>query len=680
MFCCGMNTSEANRHSTHTHRIKSGIFKHWPPLVRAYRQNAAGMELSRTQKNYLKWGTILIVAITSTIWCILSLPYFQHQADVNFFTYSNGFIRQFFDNTNSLRISEFIWRFVAQFYLNVPLILLVVAFMVTGFCITSWKTAGPYTPFLLPIFFLTFPSSNPAHASIAISLWLIMLSLSLYFILARMAAKHRGAVGLLILMHLLAAILSVALYYATGHWALMFSITVVCIHLIGVPMAFSAKEKRLLNIRMADLAVSSVIAVCAGLFFWKVSSFPGFNASWYLYVALIVFFLACVPGIVLQVYNNQKTYLYETARKHGKIQDGKPALASPYHPLLALVATGLTCFLVFICGNSASLHTIAKVENAVTKGDYAKSLKICDRYFQKYGILKQHPRESTLRRRYRIASYLRLSLLMEGELNNRFLDYSDLHEMNLMYPAPLPFIGAYDYSYIKTYENLELFGPAIPQILSNIELFGIQNRFVEPLIHAQVGASQIRLLQTVFYYARKSLYCNKFYKEYKDTAYTIDKQGLDGTRPVALDDPSLHEGGGFIDQWVRNEVEYRLRAGDSLLSPPLLDYYTFLMLMEKRIEKTELLLRLYRMADAKTLPRYLQEFLCIYAGYPLKISKQDLLKREYHGYRPSLNAATNVLNVFESYRHLQQRRGSFEETTQRYGSTYTYHYLFNVIR
>lgn len=648
--------------------------------MRAYRRNAAGMELSHRQKSYLKWGTILLVGITSAAWCVLCLPYFQHQADVNFFTYSNRFVNQFFDNSNSLRISEFLWRFVAQFYLNVPMILLVVGFMITGFCVTSWKTAGPYTPFLLPLFFLTFPSSNPTYASIAISLWLIMLFLGLYFIIARFAARHRGAVGPLILMHLFSAALSVALYYAAGHWALMFSVAVVLSHLIGIPMALSAKDKRLMKIRLIDFVISLAIALCSGLFFWKVSSFPGFKAPWYLYIALMLFFLACVPGIVLQMYNNQKTYLYRMALKQGKIQDGKPALAFPYHLLLTLVATGITCLFILVHTNNKILSTTARVENAVTKGNYARSLKLCDRYFQKFGVPKKHPGEKKLQQRYRLASYLRLSLLMEGELNNRFLDYSNLHEMNLMYPAPLPFVGPYDYSYIKVYENLGLFAPAVPQIRSNIERYGLQNRFVEPLIHAQVATGQTRLLQTTFYYARKSLFCRKFYKNNRDAVKALEAQNIEGTRPVGLNDPSLHEGGYFIDQWVQSEVEYKLSNGDSVLNLPLLDYYAFLNLMEKRIDKVDLLLRLYRLAGIKTLPRYVQEALCLHAGYPHSITRQQLLTQTFHGYHLSENAAANVLNVYEAYRQLQRQTISFETVTNRYNSTYTYHYLFSVIR
>ena len=143
---------------TNTLWEKYNIFKHWPPLVRAYRQNASGMEVSPSQKRYLKWGSLIPVILFSIGWFIYYLPYFKHQADIGFFAYTGNFVSPFFDGTSAPQLSEFLWRFVSQFYFNTPLIIAVVAFLVIGFCITSWKTAGPYTPFLLLLFFLLRPA------------------------------------------------------------------------------------------------------------------------------------------------------------------------------------------------------------------------------------------------------------------------------------------------------------------------------------------------------------------------------------------------------------------------------------------------------------------------------------------------------------------------------------------
>ncbi|MDE5544423.1 MAG: hypothetical protein K2I83_03315 [Bacteroidales bacterium] len=117
--------------------------KLWPPFIRAYRQNAAGQRLSPQQEKYLRYGNGLIVFVFAVVWFIFYLPYFQHQADTGFFAYTHNFARPFFDSDQAPRVNEFLWRFVSQFYMNVPLIVLVVGLMVWGFYYTCKKTVGP---------------------------------------------------------------------------------------------------------------------------------------------------------------------------------------------------------------------------------------------------------------------------------------------------------------------------------------------------------------------------------------------------------------------------------------------------------------------------------------------------------------------------------------------------------
>ena len=74
---------------------KYNIFKHWPPLVQAYRQNASGMEASLSQKRYLKWGSLIPVILFAIGWFLYYLPYFKHQADISFFAYTGNFVQPF---------------------------------------------------------------------------------------------------------------------------------------------------------------------------------------------------------------------------------------------------------------------------------------------------------------------------------------------------------------------------------------------------------------------------------------------------------------------------------------------------------------------------------------------------------------------------------------------------------
>lgn len=795
------------------------IFRHWPPLVRAYRQNLTGLEPDKSTRRYIKWGSIGLIAIFSVAWFIYYLPYFQHQANIGLFAYTSDFVRPFFDGSTAPMVSEFLWRFVAQFYLNVPLTIAVVTLMVIGFCITSRRTAGPYMPLLLPLFFLLFVSPDPFYASSAVSLWLNMGALSLYFVMSRYSARHPRAWGPMILMHLYAGILAAVLYYATGHWALLFCISVVVVHLLAVPMTLGDKEPGLGRIVGWNLLISTVVNLAVSFLLWNVVDFAPYHFPWYVWVALGVFILGCIPGLVLQAYNNRKVFIFEWKKRKGREQEAQLTLVPHYHIPISLITLVIGAVLVFVLPRNPLERSWVKVQNYVTEGDYTRSLKQCERYFEKFAepSEKQMADEEFQRRRHSLASYYKLSLLMKGRLDNDFLALAYQYpEMAWMYPAPLPFVGAFDYSYIKVYQELGLAAPAVPQVLSCIELFGLQNRFVEPLLWAQKASGQYRLMLTSLYYARKSFYSRELYFDQRDdieflaseyqkaererlangteseklstlndilaqhgaldsslmaemaqadslamlavdsiaaarsTNFARAALANDGSRPVPLSDSTLQPAGGFIDQWVKAGFEQRVFGGNlhfgrsqgtvngqasvngqrhgnisieryvnGSLRPryekltasthlrlpqnrAILDYYSLMILMEKKLELMPYLLQIYNDMGVKVLPRYLQEAWCLYLGYPSRIDREQLLSKQYYDFHINSETVNVIDDVYRAYADLRSSLAAgssapvglagssgpgdsqgtssveqqFQELTRRYSSTYVYHFLF----
>lgn len=319
----------------------------WPPFIRAYRQNAAGQRLTPRQEKYLRYGNGLIILVFAVVWFIFYLPCFQHQADISAFAYTRSFALPFFDSDQAPRVNEFLWRFVSQFYINVPLIVVTVGLMVLGFYYTCEKTVGPYTPFLLPLFFMLFPSSDVLQASTAISLWLIMAALTVYFTLTRVAARHPDTVFPRILMHTYAVVAVMALYYVAGYWALLFAIAVTLVHLIGLPMSLRDKKEGLLRIRCWSLGITLACMTVLAVVCLHYTGYTPFKAPWQVWVAIIVYGLACVPGLVLQAYNNRKVYIYEWKKRQGEELDGKPALVPSYNVLLSLIAVCIGFVLLF---------------------------------------------------------------------------------------------------------------------------------------------------------------------------------------------------------------------------------------------------------------------------------------------------------------------------------------------
>ncbi len=505
---------------------KYNIFKHWTPLVQAYRQNASGMEVDASQKRYLKWGTLIPVMLFAIGWFLYYLPYFKHQADISFFAYTGNFVQPFFDGTSAPRISEFLWRFVAQFYFNTPLIVAVVAFLMIGFCITSWATAGPYTPFLLLLYCLLFPSADPAQASIAISLWLNMGALSIFFLLFRHAARHPRAWTPLVLFHVYTAIAGALLYYATGHWALLFCIAVVFSHLVGIPMALGDKKQGLWKIRLWNFIVSAFITSALSCWLWDISTDAGFHAPWYVWMALVIFGVACIPGILLQAYNNRKIFLYEWGKRRG-IHDGKPVLVPAHHILLTLVAVGFSCLVLFVFARNPLDRALVKAQNAVVRADYLAVQDVCQEFRAKSGLAEgqlksSYERISDPSEIVTLEIYSMLSSVGQGLFPLDSMDsFSRLcHRVDSMR------VSARDYAYVQLNVLLGRPSEVCRMILADAGRYGLQNRFMEPLADACWATGQQELLQEVLYYAKKSLYSKPLYYRYKDSVPNVRKGNL----------------------------------------------------------------------------------------------------------------------------------------------------------
>ncbi|MBD5397467.1 hypothetical protein HDR62_04950 [bacterium] len=482
--------------------------KLWPPFIRAYRQNAAGQRLTPQQEKYLRYGNGLIVFVFAVVWFIFYLPYFQHQADTGFFTYTHNFVRPFFDIDQTPRVNEFFWRFVSQFYMNVPLIILVVGLMVWGFYYTCKKTVGPYTPFLLPLFFLLFPSYNLVQASTAISLWLIMAALTLYFSLTRLAARHPNTPFPRILMHTYAVVAVVALYYAVGYWALLFAISVTLVHLIGLPMALGDKKEGLLRIRCWSLGITLVLMTVLAVVCLHYTGYTPFKAPWYVWAMLIVYGLACIPGLVLNSYNNRKVYIHEWKKRQGEVLDGKPALSPSYNVLLSFIAVCVG-FVLFLCSHDAERRAVIRVDNALRKQDYAKCFMVCERYFS---TEKAYPgpfakKTKDPRVQARMEEARKYALLM-GEHNQEAL-------VENLLAAPAEGVPANSYLYISLCNAAGLSNKTLELTQSGINEYGMQNRYLEPLLEASLQEHQYDIFRQTLYYTRRTLNKRSLYHYYR---------------------------------------------------------------------------------------------------------------------------------------------------------------------
>ena len=269
--------------------------------------------------------------------------------------------------------------------------------------------------------------------------------------------------------------------------------------------------------------------------------------------------------------------------------------------------------------------------------------------------------------RFLLAACLKLSLLGQDELCNRFLDYSNYYEMNLMYPAALPFSYAGAWPYVKTYDALRLYAPQVPFIFAYTEKVGYQNRLAAPLLAAEYGTQQIRLAKITERYVKNTLYGQR-------VSAPACVGAEDGARPVPVSSPELVRGGTTLDEWVRIYGARRMEEG-AVLERELLDYYTLLLLLDKDLGAMPAVVKAYAAAGASVLPVYVQEALCIWCMEQGE-NPQIILRRDFDGFHINIDNFERVDAVYRARYLVQNGRESFADLTRQYASTYTYHYLF----
>lgn len=599
-------------------------------------------------RNYIAWGA----AVAFAVFCLLyALPNLEHQGHITFFCYLPEFARPFFDglfshshasvsqgivatngiltnaevwagtppNTLQPRIAEFLWRFASQFYINKAGALMTAVGITTLYLLSCRPITRVYTLLTLPLFLYFFTNPEPMHAAIAVALLLDMTALNATATLMRRKIHP-------VLFSFILFVITILCFVIGGRWALLFVAGIVM-------MLWAGGRKNFIIPCCIALLIATLLA-------WNVAYTPAFAYPPYVWALVALF----VIGLALGIFKRHEARLFM--------------------PLLGIVfAMG------FITLQTPIDRTLLKAQNAMARDNYARSLQLCERYYEKY-----HPAQEALRdekqaaARFTLAACLKLSLLRQGELCNRFLDYTNYYEMNLMYPADLPFRYTCAWPYIKTYDALRLYAPQVPFIFAYTEKTGYQNRLAQPLLAAEYGTQQIRLTQITERYVRNTLY-GQFLP-----SFSCEEAGADGTRPLPLTSPDLRRGAATPDGWVRLYGARAMEKG-APIERNLLDYYTLLLLLDKDLGALPAVVRAYASIGAPVLPVYVQEALCIWCMERGE-NPQAILRHDFDGYHINIDNFERVDAVYRARFMVQNGRESFAEITRKYATTYTYHYLF----
>ena len=231
-----------------------------------------------------------------------------------------------------------------------------------------------------------------------------------------------------------------------------------------------------------------------------------------------------------------------------------------------------------------------------------------------------------------------------------------------------PYMNECAYPYVLLQDCLGVYAPQVPFILSHFEKEGWQNRFVEPLLRAELHTGQGRLLQKSLRYASRTL-------AHRKMALEMPCAVEDGSRPVPLQSASLVRGGNHLDGWVKLYAE-GFPGKPAEFSVPLLEYYTLLCLLDKRLDRVEFLTEQASQLGCKTLPAYMQEAVCFMRNYPSSLSRKQMLETPYMGYHLNLNVLEDVETVYRAWALYHIGKMDFMEASRLYRHTFTFRFYF----
>lgn len=340
----------------------------------------------------------------------------------------------------------------------------------------------------------------------------------------------------------------------------------------------------------------------------------------------------------------------------------------------ALAAFACVPVFVFCFHHNPLERNLLQVRQAATVGNYERCFEISDRVCrERAGVSLDEETEEVKRQRVEMTAWLKLSLLQTGRLNNMFLDYDGVPLMGGMFASDFPYEQECAYPYVLLQDCLGIYAPQVPFILSVFEKKGWQNRFVKPLLRAELHTGQGRLLQKSLRYAARTV---AYRKVALDGAWASAlASSEDGSRPVPLQSASLVRGGNHLDGWVKLYAE-GFPGKPAEFSVPLLDYYTLLCLLDKRLDRVEFLAEQGARLGCKTLPAYMQEAVCFMRNYPSSLPRKQMLETPYMGYHLSLNVLEEVEEVYRAWALYHNGKMDFVEASRLYRNTFTYRLYF----
>ncbi|MDE7150524.1 MAG: hypothetical protein K2O01_09055 [Bacteroidales bacterium] len=310
--------------------------------------------------------------------------------------------------------------------------------------------------------------------------------------------------------------------------------------------------------------------------------------------------------------------------------------------------------------NHASDARVALEQNEPIKARIA-----AERYFQTAA--------DTAADRTEMATILKWALVTTGRLNEDFLTYGRIPEMGLMLPISFP---ATDIA--KPYSCLTiacgLYVPALSTMICATDRNGLDLFSARLLTEICIGTGRLSLARRYIAHLPETEQ-DDWYRQLKQ-----HRQALWAWDSLPYHLPSEPT---TTDAWV--SLFYPLNAAEKAaynLTPAqarcLLDYYTLLQLLHKRLELLPDITEAYREQGVTRLPTYVQEALLLSMNYLNGGVSKDELSRWRAG---DLRIEPGVVERFERWFHaftaLRNGADNWHDIRQNHGDSYVFYFIWD---
>ncbi len=309
---------------------------------------------------------------------------------------------------------------------------------------------------------------------------------------------------------------------------------------------------------------------------------------------------------------------------------------------------------------------VEAARTALEQNDPMAARTAVERYFQLAS--------DTAAERAEMAMTLKWALLTGGRLNEDFLAYGAIPEMDLMLPIRFPA----DYRTAKPYSCLTmacgLYVPALSTMICATDRIGLDPFSARLLTEICLQTGRLSL-------ARR--YIAHLPKEEQSDWYDKLTQGRQALWAWDSLPYLLPSEPGTTDAWVG--LFYPIDSAEKAafdLSPSqarcLLDYYTLLQLLYKRLDRIPTLVEAYRNLGASRLPTYVQEAFLLAMNYLNGgIAKDELLQWREGDLRIEPDVIARFEQWFLDFNRLRNGVDNWNEIQRNHGASYVFYFIWD---